>query len=262
MERAERIKQAIAKKSELIEMKKAAVKTADSVIHTPSTQKTEANKADAPKGNQMMKTIVLNTYNWMDSHDDVHLEGIFTKTISERGPKGSNNIFHLADHEYKISAKVGQPKDIYEKQMAWTDLGVNKEGYTTALIMESEIKREWNERMYNAYKDGEINQHSVGMQYVKIDLAADDPENKEAQDLYKEVLPKLGNREKAEEQGYFFVVREARLKEGSAVLLGSNTITPTIKDEEPSKDTPKDEPLENTQKDEVQDLIKMFNNQF
>ena len=264
MERIDRIKQAIANKSEMIEMKKAAIKNADSVAYAPTVTKEDAVKAEVEKKQEdgtLIKTVVLNTYNWMDSHEDVHLDGVFTKTANERGPKGANKIFHLADHEYKVTAKVGKPMDIYEKQVSWKELGIDKSGFTTALMMKSEIKKEWNPRMYQAYKDGEIDQHSVGMSYVKIELAADDPDNPEAQKLYNQVLPLLGNMDEAAEKGYFFVVKEARLKEGSAVLMGSNTLTPTMKDGA-AESTPESEPLQDTQKDQLQELINKFNSQF
>ena len=41
-------------------------------------------------------------------------------------------------------------------------------------------------------------------------------------------IDKLGNPEQAEEKGYFWLVREAKLIEISAVLLGSNELTPTL----------------------------------
>ena len=46
-------------------------------------------------------------------------------------------------------------------------------------------------------------------------------------------------KEQAEEQGYFWAVTQAKLIEGSAVVLGSNPITPTLsnKNDEPLKDT-------------------------
>ncbi|HPZ10702.1 MAG TPA: hypothetical protein PL110_21610, partial [Candidatus Eremiobacteraeota bacterium] len=56
----------------------------------------------------------------------------------------------------------------------------------------------------------------------------------------------------ADERGYFWVVKEAKIIEGSAVVMGSNSATPTLenKEFEAVEDTSNDEPLENTQKAE------------
>jgi hypothetical protein len=63
------------------------------------------------------------------------------------------------------------------------------------------------------------------MYYVKIDLAIDNQDDKEAYALYRKYLPQIGNSEDVEKQGYFFAVQEAKLKETSAVLMGSNPLT-------------------------------------
>ena len=63
------------------------------------------------------------------------------------------------------------------------------------------------------------------MYYVKIDLAIDNQDDKEAYALYRKYLPQIGNANKVEQQGYFFAVQEAKLKEVSAVLQGSNDLT-------------------------------------
>ena len=63
------------------------------------------------------------------------------------------------------------------------------------------------------------------MYYVKIDLAIDNQDDKEAYALYRKYLPQIGNADKVEQQGYFFAVQEAKLKETSAVLMGSNDLT-------------------------------------
>ena len=259
MSRLDIIKEALANKSDLIEMKKSQVKNADAFSTPRLTTKDTATKSETStqddNPNVISKTIVGNTYYVMDSHEDVHVDGCFTKTIKER----ANKIFHLHDHEYKITSKVGKPTNIYEKTIAWKDLGYNVSGTTTSLMMDTDIRKDYNERMFAAYKDGEIDNHSVGMIYVKIDLAADDEDDQEAKKLYDEILPQLLNKEEAEEKGYFFVVKEAKLKEISAVLIGSNTVTPTM-DSEPLENTQKDQPLEDT--DKIQDLINSFNNSF
>jgi hypothetical protein len=58
--------------------------------------------------------------------------------------------------------------------------------------------------------------------------------------------PMVANKEKADEEGYFFAVTEAKIIEGSAVLKGSNYVTPTLditipKEIEPEHSTQKTE---------------------
>lgn len=221
------IKEIVANKAELIALKKAEVKTVkgglSSIIKTNSTIKGVFKDSD----NELQRTIIGNTYLWMDSHEDVHAKGVFAKTIKER-----KDIFHLHDHEFKITAKVGEPINVYEQVIKWSDLGINKEGETQALFMDTNIKKDYNAQIFNEYKTGRINQHSVGMQYVKIDLAANDEEYEEEYKVWNDNIDSIGNKEEAIEKGYFWLVREAKLIEISAVLMGSNSLTPTLNNKE------------------------------
>ena len=98
--------------------------------------------------------------------------------------------------------------------------------------------------MFQQYSEGFVNNHSVGMQYVKIALAINDEDYPEEKETWNKYINKVANQETAIEKGYFWAVTEAKLIEGSAVVLGSNPITPTL-NIEPStnKDTLK-EPLQ------------------
>ena len=151
---------------EIIEFKKAVVKhttptTTDK--ESCSTVKALSTSKEHDTDNVIKRTVIGNTYNWLDSHGDVHLEGTFGKSISER----QNKIWHLHDHEQKITAKVGIPSKIYEEKVEWSDLGIKKAGTTTALMMDSDIRKDYNNLIFQEYKDGNIDQHSVGMYYVK-----------------------------------------------------------------------------------------------
>jgi hypothetical protein len=247
----------IQNKSELIEMKRATLKFTD-LVGMP--EPTETNKAlftdykDDPTSGVIKRSIVANTYNWMDSHDDVHVGNTFLKSINER----TNKVFHLHDHKHEVTAKVGKPIEIKEVEVDWLDLGVNRLGKTTVLMLDSEIKEAYNKDVFRQYLDDEIDQHSVGMRYVKISLAVNDSEYKEEKAVWDEYYPKLGNPENAEKQGYFWAVKEASLVEVSAVLMASNTLTPTVQNIEPSEDTQKTEPTEVTQKIDWNKVISNF----
>lgn len=219
------IAEIVANKAELIHLKKAEVKTVKGGISSITKTNTTIKGVFKDDENSLERTIIGNTYLWMDSHDDVHAKGCFTKSVKE-----NKSIFHLHDHEFKITSKVGEPKNTYEEDIAWKDLGVNKSGMTQALFMDTEIFKEYNTQIFNEYKAGRINQHSVGMQYVKIDLAVNDESFEKEFKVWQDNIDTLGNPEKATEKGYFWLVREAKLIEISAVLMGSNELTPTKKE--------------------------------
>jgi hypothetical protein len=203
---------------------------------------------DEAKG-VLKRTIVANTYNWMDSHDDVHLSGIFAKSIQER----ANKIPHLHDHKFEIGAKVGRPASFAEVPMKWRQLGWEKNGDTQALMMVSQIEKRLNEKVYDEYLNDQVDQHSVSMQYVKIELAANDENYVQEYKAWQEVFPLLGNKAQAEQKGYFWVVREAKLIEVSAVLLGSNELTPTMGSKifQPDLSTEKTKPDYSTLKEQL-----------
>tara|TARA_S200002703_G_scaffold18690_3_gene15229 strand:+ start:551 stop:1387 length:837 start_codon:yes stop_codon:yes gene_type:complete len=218
------LKRLIANKKELIRLKKAEMKKADNVSCSGFAIKSETISKNADTESELYRTIVGNTYNFMDSHDDVHIPGIFTKSIKEN----SRNVLHLHDHVHQLDAQVGKALDIYEKEVSWSEVGLETEGKTTALLMDSRIEKKRNPNIFEDYKSGLINQHSVGMQYVKIELAVNDSEEKEEFAVWNRYKDQIINLDKAEEQGYFWAVTEAKLIEISCVIKASNELTPTL----------------------------------
>jgi HK97 family phage prohead protease len=90
----------------------------------------------------------------LDYDDDVIASGAATKTIAERGPKGSNEIFFLNQHNWsqphgKPMVLEAQEKGIYfESKIAPTSYGRD------ALVL---------------YAEGIVVQHSIGFSTVKSD---------------------------------------------------------------------------------------------
>jgi hypothetical protein len=226
----------VTNKKELLDIKKSAIKYADnpltlsnSIIVNDGNDHEAAIKAlttstDKDTDSSIYRTVIGNTYNWLDSHGDVHVNNTFSKSLQER----SDKVLHLHDHIYQITAKVGKPISVYEQRIKWADLGVTKSGYTTALMMDSEILKAYNALVFDQYGTGQIDQHSVGMYYVKVDLAVNDPDYEDEYKLYNSYIDQIGNAEKANSAGYFWAVQEAKLIEISAVLQGSNELTPTV----------------------------------
>lgn len=247
-------------KDEIIDVKKGAIKHTDSInidkIDENTVKALSTNNTDDLEAGVIKRTIIGNTYNWLDSHGDVHVKNTFAKSIKERGDR----VRHFHDHEQKISAKVGEIEKVYEKEVKWTDLGVNKKGSTIALMADTNIERDYNKGVYNQYLKGKIDQHSVGMYYVKIDLAINDTEYPQEKEIFDTYIDSIGNKEVAKEQGYFFAVSEAKLIEISAVTEGSNSLTPTIENNvNPSKDNSNiNDPSKDSQKTSNNNNLKKW----
>ena len=168
----------------------------------------------------------------MDSHGDVHIKGIWNKSLKE-----NKRMMHLQEHKSGSFDKIissGADLKAYVKDYSWKDLGYDAEGETQALVFESLVKNSRNPYMFNQYKNGYVDNHSVGMQYVKLELAINDKEYEKEKDFWDKHIGGVVNAKDAEAKGYFWVVSEAKAIEGSAVPHGSNSVTPTLPT---SKDT-------------------------
>ena len=245
-------------KQEAINIKKSAYKHSDVVnnhIIKEDTENVTKLVLDDEEQDNVVK-VIANTYYWLDSHGDVHVKGCFTKSIKENVGK----IFHFDNHEHSFNSKVGNVKTVKEVNVNWSDLGVQKDGKTICVIGETELVEDYNCQVYDAYKNNEINQHSVGMQYVNLQIAVNNPAEIEAYKLWNEIYPMLGNPETADKMGYFWVVKEAKLKEYSCVLWqGSNSLTPTVKDiDAVENNTSNNEPSKDTQEEQKQFFINLL----
>lgn len=214
----------VANKSAFVDLAKSTVKYADAfgVTESEANVVKAANVSTNDTADVIKRTVIGNTYNWLDSHGDVHANGCFAKSITERTP------WHLHDHVQQIMAKVGTPTAVYENNIPWQRLGVQKAGTTQALFMDSDISKELNAGIFRAYKSGEITQHSVGMRYVKLALAVNDDEYPAEKKVWDDNIGIIGNPAEAEKTGFFWLVQEAKLVEISCVLEGSNSLTPTL----------------------------------
>ena len=234
----------VAAKAELIAEKKSIIKHTDAIMMTPELFTVKGGKVTkavagevSNDANSVRVKVVANTANFCDSHMDVLLADCWAKSIKER--KGM--IPHLHDHIHRLDAKVGDVVNIYSQEMSLSELGINKTGSTQSLIFETDIKREYNEHIFKQYKAGRINQHSIGLQYVKLGLAVNDEESTAEYELWNKYIDQVINKEYVESKGFFWVVPEIKLFENSAVLFGSNSLTPTLDvkttDIEPFDDT-------------------------
>jgi HK97 family phage prohead protease len=134
--------------------------------------------------------VVISRMGNKDLDGDIIQPGAFTKTITERGPQGSNLIWHLTDHYPSLKNAVGKFSELY---VEGNDLvGVTNIPNTT-----------WGNDVLEFYKTGHINQHSIGFRTIKRE-----PLN-------------AGTSEEVNS------ITEILLYEGSSVLWGANPMTPT-----------------------------------
>jgi hypothetical protein len=232
-------------RDKLIAQKKAVKKEADCpVIVLPTivrNQKESANKAMKPEdmmtADSLKAVCIINTTNFLDSHGDVHLPGIWNKSLKE-----NKMIMHLQEHEMEFDKIIadGTELKVYTKTFNWSELGYSFAGTTEALVFESTILRKRNAYMLDQYANGWVKNHSVGMYYVKMDFAVNDEEYPNEFEAWNKYYPQIANKEVADLKGYFWYVIEAKCCEGSAVPMGSNSATPTL-------ETGKNEPLKGTQ---------------
>ena len=231
-------------KKELTAQKKAVTKYADCVTLDPVVvyeKPTEAAKGEQENDGAMFDTlrvvVIINTTNFMDCHNDVHFPGIWSKSLAE-----NKMIMHVQEHEMEFEKIISDGKNLkaYTRTYTWKELGYNYPGVTEGLTFDSTIERKRNEFMLNQYKNGWVRNHSVGMRYVKLDMAINDEDYPNEYEAWKKYYPQIANQERADEKGYFWYVTEAKCVEGSAVPLGSNSATPTMSVEE--IDEPQNEP--------------------
>jgi len=126
-----------------------------------------------------------------DFDNDVIDHGAYNKTLTERGPKGANLIWHLTDHNPSLKSAIGKFSELYVEGDYL--VGITDVPNTT-----------WGNDVLEFYKSGHINQHSIGFRTIKAEA------QKEGQ-----------------ADGYN-LIKEILLFEGSAVLWGANPNTPTL----------------------------------
>ena len=248
-------------KALLIQEKKSAIKHADAfAINCSLSEKFfvdkegKLNKAtpenEPATGGPEIVLCVINTTNWLDSHSDVHIPGIWKKSI-----KDNPTQLHLQEHNMGFAYVISDESKGYTEKMTWKELGFEFPGVTEALIFATPLKGR-NTYMEEQYRKGFVKNHSVGMRYVAIKLCVNEAEDEYYKEEYANWVlyaPQVVNLADAEAQGFFWAVLEAKIVEGSAVVKGSNIITPTIgfKSVQPAAATEPNEPAAATQgKDE------------
>jgi len=221
----------VSNKSTLLAQKKSAIKHADSILYPQQElfftdkQGTEFKAGDvgvSPDATRIKVRSIINTTKLFDSHSDVHFDQLWNKSIKE-----TRDNFLVKEHNFSFDGIISDNVKVFTKQMTWHELGYNYEGSTQALIYESIIDKNESPDMFEKYRTGKVKQHSVGMRYVKIDLAVNDDRYEKEFGVWEKYFEEIANKEEVLDNGYFWGVFEAKNIEGSAVVRGSNRVTPT-----------------------------------
>lgn len=223
-------------KSALINQKKSFIKETEPISFIPEyytsqkegTKKALSNDTAIPEdAMSVFVKMVCNACNWCDSQMDVLLKNSAKRTIQQR--KGM--IPHLADHTQKLGAQIGDVQDVYLEDISMKDLGSTEAGSTQCIIMESIVKKAYDEKVFLMYKNKKVNQHSIGLRYVELYLAINEPENEyflAEYGIWKKYYDVILNKEVVDEAGFFWAVKEIQMLENSGVLFASNELTPTL----------------------------------
>lgn len=217
----------IKNKSALTAQKKASIKYADAISYSCPLvgDKGEVIKSDAipATATKLKVRSIINTTKLLDSHGDVHIDQLWNKSLKE-----TKDNYLVNQHNFSFEGIITDNVHAFVKQMTWAELGyAGWTGNTQALVYDSVISKEESPFMFEKYRTGRVKQHSVGMRYVKIAMAINDTRYPDEKEVWDKYINEIANKEDAESQGYFWAVTEAKNIEGSAVVKGSNFVTPT-----------------------------------
>lgn len=183
--------------------------------------------------------IAVNTTRVLDSHDDLHVDGIWKKSIKDQ--QGKNYL--VVDHELSIKSVVVRKEhvEMFTAKIPFSLIGKPYEGDTEALIYKVPKSQVKDETVKEWLDSGDAIEGSVRMQYVTVLLAMDSnaPEDETEKKNYDEYLPMISNKDDYEYIYYYFIIKEAKnVKESSLVVFGSNSSTGMVNNKiEPSDDT-------------------------
>lgn len=173
--------------------------------------------------------IVVNSCWILDSHDDLHVKGIWDDDLDNM--KGQNYL--VADHDISILTTIVKKEDIeiFIADVPFAALNKSYPGKTQCLIYKFRKDKIILEKAKEWLESGSEIQASVRMMYDEIEFALDSnhPDDKELKNKYDTYYPKIANIEDIDYVYYFFIIKKARnIAESSLVIFGSNSTTGQI----------------------------------
>lgn len=159
---------------------------------------------------------ILDSYNTM-----------FTRSCLDKN-KNRNLVFtsdHIRDFAHLITNEaITSVKDVERK-----DLGIEGEGTIGSLVFNAEFEEDDNEQMFRAYKKGMVKQHSIEFKERDYNFCFKDGDVHDKANwdkFFTQLEPE--SRAIADERGWFVAYDDADIMGVSAVLYGSNKLTPTL----------------------------------
>lgn len=196
------------------------------------TKNIETNKAIGFETKLNNIYPIISTTRFFDSHQDVHFDGCFTKTVKEQ----QGNIYYCADHSLTVDGIIALKKDVemFVSNIEWNFVGKDYKGTTEALIFSIDKEKLIHEKASEIIENDLGLQNSIRMQYVKIKMAlnSDDKQYTDNKAYWDLRINEIANKEEAIKEGVFFGVEELKIvKEGSLVIAGgSNSATAIYQD--------------------------------
>lgn len=225
---------------DLIAFKRADIqKSCDKGLSVTCRVLKESDSIKALKIDPSYYYIAVNTTWILDSHEDLHVDGIWNKSVNEQ--QGQNYL--VCDHELTIDDTVVRKEhvEMLIVDMPFALLGKSYPGNTQVLVYKVPKDKVVHDKAKAWLESGDDIEASVRMQYVTILFAMDsnDPEDATLKKNYDNYIGKIANKDDFEYIPYFFIIIEAKnVRESSLVIAGSNPATGNIKDKEPVKITP------------------------
>lgn len=195
---------------------------------------------------------VINATNILDSHRDLHLPGIWKKSLSEK-----KLIYLCQEHQLTFKGIISDEVKAFTQTYTFKELGYNYEGTAECLVFDAVVYKDRNEYMFGQYKNGYVRNHSVRMEYVKeyFCMDSDLPEATQYKENWDKYYPMIANTDCIENVTWFYAVTEAKVRdEGSAVVKGSCGVTPTLEVSEEEKNNQADD--ESLDKNEPADVTQ------
>lgn len=164
--------------------------------------------------------------NYIDKHGSIFTTDCLTESLSEI-------VIHNADHVRDFEHLISNSVEVAMREIPLSELGESLEGNATAFCFKSEFSKEDNPAMFRQYKRKRVKYHSIefdwsrrGAEILCVASTFNAPEEyKENWDKY---YPTVLNKEVADSRGWFYVYEKAPIIAVSAVVLGSNKVTPTL----------------------------------
>lgn len=205
--------------------------------------------------------FVVNSSNFLDSHNDLHIEGNWEKSAKEQKGK----CFFIFDHVLKRDEIIAMKEDIemFTATIPFKALGKDFEGDTYCLIYKIAKNKIVNKQAKEWLDSGYSFECSVRMQYMDIELATNPEfdEDEKSNEFYNKYYSSIVNKNDFDKIPYFWIIKQAKnVLESSWVMFGSNGATGLIQENKSEAETltpEKSEPSVDTQKLK-EELVKLL----